>query len=129
MKRQTFIVIKDIPTLLNRLYMPICKRRIDGTYYGSIRKNPDAKKFIQLVKMEAMRQKCINIMDGDVSMKVDFCYTDKRKKDIDSVIKLLLDSLNGVMYKDDSQICELIIRKHSGQEENEIVVMVEEIIE
>ena len=128
-KRQTFIVIKQIPVSLNRLYQPICKRKADGKVYPSIIKSADAKKFTTIVHMEAMKQKCINIIDADVKMMVDFCYKGKRSRDIDNVLKLLLDSLNGVMYKDDSQIVELTIRKHKDQVEDEIVVMVEEVID
>ena len=33
------------------------------------------------------------------------------RPDIDNYIKLVLDSLNGVAFKDDNQICELVSRK------------------
>lgn len=126
-KRQSFVILKKIPTLLNRLYEPKCKRKADGKVYPTIIKNKDANKFAEYLRLEAMRQKCINIMEGDVAMKVDFCFRGKRDKDIDSILKLLLDTLNGIMYKDDKQIIDLHIRKHRDQEEDEIVVLVEEI--
>ncbi len=33
------------------------------------------------------------------------------RPDIDNYVKLVLDSLNGVAFKDDNQICELVSRK------------------
>lgn len=33
------------------------------------------------------------------------------RPDIDNYIKLVLDSLNGIAFKDDNQICELVSRK------------------
>jgi len=35
----------------------------------------------------------------------------KSKPDLDNVAKAILDALNGVVYKDDSQICELFVKK------------------
>jgi Holliday junction resolvase RusA-like endonuclease len=34
-----------------------------------------------------------------------------RDRDIDNSLKILLDSFNGVIYKDDKQVIELNIRK------------------
>eukprot|EP01038_Epipyxis_sp_PR26KG_P017938 gene17938-25100_t len=36
---------------------------------------------------------------------------DKRKRDIDNVLKILLDAMHGIIYIDDSQIIELNIKK------------------
>ena len=36
------------------------------------------------------------------------------KPDADNLAKFVLDALNGVYYKDDSQIYELIVRKQYG---------------
>ena len=40
---------------------------------------------------------------------------DKRRRDIDGFLKSLLDSLNGIVWKDDNQIVELHIKKLIGQ--------------
>jgi len=122
-KRQSFVVVKMLPTLLNRLYLPVCRNN-----KPSIRKNPDAKKFVDLIRMEAIRQKCKIIPEGDIKMIVDFCIKKGNKEpDFDAPIKLLADALQGVMYKDDKQVKFFQIAKHINQEESEIVVMVEEI--
>jgi len=34
-----------------------------------------------------------------------------KKSDADNIAKVVLDSLNGIAYKDDSQVCELYVKK------------------
>ncbi len=48
------------------------------------------------------------------------------KPDVDNIAKLIMDSLNGVAYKDDSQVTELYVRKHERQrrtKDNEVEFM------
>lgn len=49
-----------------------------------------------------------------------------KKPDADNIAKAILDSLNGLAYKDDSQISLLLVQKDYG-EENKIIVELEEI--
>ena len=42
----------------------------------------------------------------------------KRKIDLDNIAKSVLDSLNGIAYKDDSQVMDLHITKEFGEEED-----------
>lgn len=49
-----------------------------------------------------------------------------KKPDCDNIAKIILDSLNGLAYKDDSQIAELlVIKKYS--EQDRVIVELEEI--
>ena len=48
------------------------------------------------------------------------------KPDADNVAKIVLDSLNGLVYKDDSQVSALLVLKDYGTE-NKICVELEEI--
>jgi Holliday junction resolvase RusA-like endonuclease len=41
-------------------------------------------------------------------------YADKRRRDVDGAAKLLLDCMNGIVYKDDSQIQILYMEKMLG---------------
>lgn len=114
------LILKFIPMLLNRLYVPIVR---NGK--ASMIKNPAAKQSRDHIFYEAMRQKVNKKLDGDLSMKIDFCYKGKRNKDIDGLLKLLFDSLNNVCYHDDEQIVELIVRKHRNQKEDEVIISLE----
>lgn len=39
------------------------------------------------------------------------------KPDCDNIIKIILDALNGIAFKDDNQVSELQIEKRYGQED------------
>ncbi|HFD2043496.1 TPA: RusA family crossover junction endodeoxyribonuclease [Clostridium perfringens] len=43
-----------------------------------------------------------------------------KKPDADNIVKIILDSLNGIAYKDDSQIIELIIIKRYTEDEERV---------
>ncbi len=49
-----------------------------------------------------------------------------KKPDADNIAKAILDALNGLAYKDDSQVSALLVLKDYG-EENKIEVELEEI--
>ncbi len=49
-----------------------------------------------------------------------------KKPDADNIAKIVLDSLNGLVYKDDSQVTLLSVFKYYG-EEDKVVVELEEI--
>lgn len=49
-----------------------------------------------------------------------------KKPDADNIAKIILDSLNGLAYKDDSQVSALLVLKDYGTE-NKIIVELEEI--
>ena len=49
-----------------------------------------------------------------------------KKPDVDNIAKIILDSLNGLAYKDDSQVSALLVFKDYGVE-NKIIVELEEI--
>ncbi len=63
--------------------------------------------------------------DVDVSMKIQLKFKDKRRRDIDNYNKLLLDALEGVIYVDDKQICDLEISKASDCIEDNVIIEVE----
>lgn len=51
-----------------------------------------------------------------ISVIVEFTFKDKRRRDLDNFNKVLLDSCTGIIWEDDSQIWELILRKFVGTE-------------
>lgn len=46
-----------------------------------------------------------------------------KKPDCDNLAKIVLDSLNGIAYHDDSQICELSVSKLYGEEPGVVVFL------
>ena len=52
------------------------------------------------------------------------------KPDIDNLVKSVMDAMNGIVYKDDSIICELSTSKKYTSEESEgIIVTIHELME
>lgn len=50
-----------------------------------------------------------------------------KKPDADNIAKIICDALNGIAYKDDTQIVELEVKKIYGEQEKVVVVMKNEI--
>ena len=62
-----------------------------------------------------------------LKIKIELRFKDKRRRDIDNFNKGLLDSMSGIVYKDDCQIEEMNIKKYIGCGKDEIIVEIEEI--
>ncbi|MCF6330982.1 MAG: RusA family crossover junction endodeoxyribonuclease [Sulfurimonas sp.] len=107
---------------MNRLYQPVIRNS-----KPAIIKTKAGKESTKHIQIEALRTKANKMLTGDLSMKIDFCIAKgKNEPDVDAVIKLTLDSLEDVMYKNDKQIKFLQVAKHLNQEESELIVLVEE---
>ena len=51
---------------------------------------------------------------GPVELEVVCYFTDRRRRDLDNVLKAVADALNGVAYGDDSQIVRAEVRREEG---------------
>ena len=118
---KTVLILKKIPILLNRLYIPFIK---NGR--ASIRKNPKAKEFAEYVFYQSYIQKC-KLIKGTVSVKIDVLIHKRKNYDLDNCLKLLFDSLNNILYEDDKMIIKIEARKHLKSSSDEIIISVESI--
>lgn len=50
-----------------------------------------------------------------------------KKPDIDNIAKIILDALNGIAYKDDTQVIELTVMKRYGPDPAKVIVYIERI--
>ncbi|WP_420480199.1 RusA family crossover junction endodeoxyribonuclease [Brevundimonas sp. FT23028] len=114
-----------IPILLNKLYIPVIKY-VNGKPTPGIRKNPEAKKYQDLVKIYAIKQKT-KLIKGKVSFKMDILINKRKDYDIDAVEKLALDSLEGIAYTNDKNIVEKISRKHLESKDDKLIIEIEEL--
>ena len=52
-----------------------------------------------------------------VSLWIKWHKKDKRQRDIDNILKPILDALNGISYLDDSQVTELFVKKEQSTQD------------
>jgi crossover junction endodeoxyribonuclease RusA len=50
-------------------------------------------------------------LEAQVQIGMLFCVGTRRRKDLDNMIKLILDALNGLAWKDDSQVVSIVATK------------------
>lgn len=74
------------------------------------------KLWADLVSIEA-KQVMIDreIYSGNLFVVLDFELSNKRRVDLDNLSKCVLDAMNGIVYKDDSEIMDLEIMKCVGK--------------
>ena len=110
--------IKILPTLLNRLYVPIIK---NGK--PSIIKNPKTKEFTKYINDICLINR-VKPLKKDISFYMDILISKRNNYDIDGLLKLLFDSLNGLAYIDDKQIVDLRVRKHLNEIEDKLIIKI-----
>ncbi len=113
--------VKILPTLLNRLYVPIIK---NGK--PSIIKNPKTKEFTKYINDICLINR-VKPLKKDISFYMDILISKRNNYDIDGLLKLLFDSLNGLAYIDDKQIVDLRVRKHLNETEDKLIIKIEEV--
>lgn len=64
-------------------------------------------------------------MKGDLAMTVLFVLPDHRRRDLDNLNKGIFDSLNGIVFEDDSQVVDLHLTKKVDKQAPGIYVTVE----
>jgi Holliday junction resolvase RusA-like endonuclease len=69
-------------------------------------------------------------LTGEISALIDLFPPDRRRRDIDNILKALLDSLQyGGVYRDDSQIVSLNIKRRYPEPCGRVKVIIDEIKE
>lgn len=95
---------------------------VNRLYIGKRYLSKEGSAFKEMLGWEAKKFWHKAPLAGDVGIAIDFYYSDKRRRDIDNPIKAILDSLNGIIYKDDSQIVDLTVTKNKGENRIEIKI-------
>jgi crossover junction endodeoxyribonuclease RusA len=107
--------------------------RITTTANGKIyqkRVNSDAtNRFFYEVWVEISRMRSQEGLksfgDATISVEIDAYPPDKRKRDLDNILKVLLDSLQKTsVYKDDNQIARLLVTRCPTIAQGQIIVRI-----
>ncbi|MCI5633305.1 RusA family crossover junction endodeoxyribonuclease [Helicobacter sp.] len=79
-----------------------------------------SKRGVEFKRALALSAKASNITptEKQVCLSVVWHKKDNRRRDIDNILKPILDALNGIAYFDDSQVSELFVKKEQGAQES-----------
>ncbi len=104
----TKIVLHGEPKSTSHIYKITCKGHFASMYMG--REGRAIKNsYIKQTKLQWKNKPLV----GNLSIYIELYFGTKRKHDIDNYGKILLDSLSGIVYKDDSQIVDMrVIKKY-----------------
>lgn len=96
-------------------------RAYKTTRYGGFYKSAEAKSFQEVLSFKAKQaMKGKKRLEGPVSVLIDFWFVSG--SDIDSCLKMTLDSLNGIVWEDDKQVVELSVGKHKALRKQDVGV-------
>lgn len=98
------IVFKGEPKSTQHLYRASSR---GGFFYMTT----EGKVLKNTYQWEAKTQWKGGPLAGNVDMTIRFFFKDRRKRDLDNQNKLVLDSLSGIAYVDDSQINALHLHR------------------
>ena len=121
-KKAITIVLSGNPLSNQTIYKASCRGGRPRLYMTP--KGKDRKLQYQL---EAKSQYKGKLLEGDLKMEVGLFFWDARRRDIDNFNKLTLDSLEGILYSDDKQITELIIKKQIDRKNPRVEISVKSI--
>jgi crossover junction endodeoxyribonuclease RusA len=81
------------------------------------------REYKQAVRILAMGAR-LPLLRGDVVLTMTVYFPNRRRRDLDNTLKVCQDSLTGVAYADDSQVCELHLYREydSGNPRAEVSV-------
>lgn len=63
-------------------------------------------------------------LDGPVSLTLTLWFPDRRRRDQDNVTKSVMDALNGIVWRDDSQVAKLVVMRGIDKEHPRAEVVV-----
>lgn len=108
------IELKTKPIPLNQMY-----RCFNGRYLKSKKGRETAEALQWELKEQWGASKPLK---SRVALNILLYFGDKRKRDIDAYLKILLDSMEGIVYEDDNQIVEMHVFKEYDKENPRVVI-------
>lgn len=101
------ITLLGEPRTTNHFWKNSCHRGFSRVYISA-----DGKALKESYQYQAKSQWKKKSSDANFEIFIDLYFGTKRKCDIDNYGKILLDSLTGIIWDDDSQIQKMTVQKH-----------------
>jgi len=92
---------------------PISSNRYWRNFRGRIVKSKEARDYQELVKIRARLQGA-KVMEGPVKLTIHW-YRGRRSGDLSNRCKVVEDSLQGVVFQNDSQVTELHMYRYEDK--------------
>jgi len=89
----------------------VLQRARMGRYGKWYDPSANEKKYIAGFALQAMATARTDQISGNLMACMTFYISDRRRKDLDNLIKSVMDALNKLVYDDDSQIVRIIASK------------------
>ena len=115
----TIIGDKRIPSKKNRMKLG----------RGRVYKDPVVTEFEEYLKelaIEEMTDSELKLIEGPVSLTLEVVYPDNRRRDVHNCFGSVCDALEGICYKDDSQITEISATKRVSKGKDFFVIYIME---
>lgn len=109
------------------LPFPISANRYWRNFNGRMVISPEARAYKEAAAWTA-RAAGIEVIAGDVAVTLRV-YRPAKRGDLDNTVKILLDSLNGIAYNDDSQIVRIVAERYDDKRNPRVEVEVMEVME
>lgn len=65
------------------------------------------------------------VIEGDLELYIWLYFWDKRRRDLDNYNKIILDSMNWIVYEDDCQIKKLTLEKFYDKENPRVEIIID----
>jgi Holliday junction resolvase RusA-like endonuclease len=109
---------KLIPPSMNAYWRSVCRNGRPIVYLS--KKGSEFKKALSFIAKSKIKEPFAT----SVVVSIEYFTTGAVGKDIDNILKPILDAMNGVVYVDDKQIEELRVLKFTKCKENKLVIKV-----
>ena len=106
------IILKGDPKSTQNVYRVACTGRFPRMYMSDIGKS--IKEDYQLQLKSQWKKKPLK---KELSVTIRLYFKQNRKHDVDNFNKIILDSLTGIVWEDDSQIMEILIQKYLDKDD------------
>lgn len=113
------ITLLGEPKSTNHIYKFTCRGKFPSMYMTK-----EGKDIKEGYKWEIKSQYRGKPIIQPITVFIKFFFGTKRKADLDNFNKIVLDSLTGLVYEDDSQIDKLVLTKHYDKERPRIEIEV-----
>jgi Holliday junction resolvase RusA-like endonuclease len=115
------IILKGEPKSTSHIYKITCKGRFASMYMS--REGKAIKESYQWQVKSQWKSKPI---ETDIAINIKLYFGTKRKSDWDNYNKLSMDSMSGILWKDDSQILKATVEKFYDKENPRIEIILSE---